>query len=238
MTSDLHTLVGAYALNALTPVEHEQFKQHLATCGACRTEFAELQATAARLSDVAWQSPPPEMKARLLDAIASTSQDRPPLAAPMRSSWSRMVPVLLAAAAVLALVGSIGAFVVERGRLVDVERQQSAVAAVLSAPDVKQRTARLDNGGSVRVLVSPSLDQAVVAMHDLPPLDADHTYQMWRIHRGGPESEAVFSGDNAAGSITRLVNGLGDTDAIAVTVEPAGGSLAPTTKPIVNIALA
>lgn len=237
MNASLHTLVGAYALNALSADEHDEFEQHLATCSPCRAELAELQATTARLSDASWQTPPPEMKARLLDAIASTPQDRPLIVTPTGSRWRRMGPALLATAAALALVVSLGAFFVERGRVADLERHQAAVASVLSAPDVEEQAARLDNGGTVRVLFSPSLDQAVVAMHDLPPLDAAHSYQMWRIHRGGPDSEAVMSGEDAAGSVTRLLSGVDDKDAIAVTVEPAGGSAAPTTEPIVNIAL-
>ncbi len=247
MTADLHTLVGAYALDALTTEEHEQFDLHLATCAACRSELAELRATAARLSDATHQSPPAPMKARLLEAIRRTPQDRPLIATQLRRRWSRLAPGLLAAAAALAVVASLGAFFVERGRVADlerqqvvvveVERQQAAVASVLAAPDVRSHTARSDNGGSVRVLVSASLDQAVVAMRGLPALDDRHSYQMWRIHRGGPESEIVISSDDATGAMTRLVSGVADTDAIAVTIEPAGGSTAPTTKPIVNIAL-
>lgn len=237
MTANLHALVGAYALHALSADEREEFKLHVATCSPCRAELAELQATVARLSDTAWQPPPPQMKTRLLDAIASTPQDRPLIASPTARRWHGMGSALLATAAALALVLSLGAFLVERGRVGDLERHQTAVALVLSAPDVEEHAARLDSGGTVRVLFSPALDQAVVAMHDLPPLDARHSYQMWRIHRGGPDSQAVMSGDDAAGSVTRLVSEVSETDAIAVTVEPAGGSAAPTTEPIVNIAL-
>lgn len=251
MTADLHTLVGAYALNALTPDEHEQFNQHLATCAACRAELAELQATAARLSDATWQSPPPGMKARLLDAIARTPQDRPLIPATERSRWSRTASASLVAAAVLAVVVSLGAFFVERGRVGDLERQQTAleqqqtveeqqqteIAAILAAPDTQAHAARLDNGGSVRVLVSPALDQAVVVMDDLPTLDAEHSYQLWRVHRRGPDSETVLSGAESTGAVTRLVSDLGDAQALSLTVEPAGGSAAPTTAPIVNIAL-
>ena len=38
MSTDLHTLSGAYALNALSPEEAEEFRKHLEACAACRQE--------------------------------------------------------------------------------------------------------------------------------------------------------------------------------------------------------
>ena len=38
MSSDLHTLSGAYALNALSAEEAEQFQRHLEACPACTQE--------------------------------------------------------------------------------------------------------------------------------------------------------------------------------------------------------
>ena len=38
MTIDLHTLSGAYALDALSAEEAEEFSRHLAQCEACREE--------------------------------------------------------------------------------------------------------------------------------------------------------------------------------------------------------
>jgi anti-sigma-K factor RskA len=237
MTADLHTLVGAYALDALTAEEHEQFEQHLATCANCRAELAELRATAARLSDTTVFAPPPGIKARLMDAIASTQQDRPRVAIPAATPRRRMTSVLLAAAAALAVMVSLGAFFVERARLADLQQERATVASVLSAPDVQQRSTRLENGGTVRMIMSPSLDQAVVAMQDLPALKDDQSYQMWRVRRGGPESAAVLSVDGTTDSVTVLVGDLDDTESIAVTVEPAGGSPRPTSEPVATIAV-
>jgi len=237
VTADLHTLVGAYALNALTADEQDEFRQHLATCPNCRAELAELRATAARLSDTTWQTPPPEMKTRLMEAVANTPQDRPRVVTLAAESRRRWPSVLLAAAAVLAVLLSLGAYLVERGRLADMESERIAISAVLSAPDVEERLARLPNGGTVRMLMSPSLDRAVVAMDDLPPLEEDQAYQMWRIKRGGPASAAVMSAEESAGSVTRLIDDVAGVEAFAVTVEPAGGSSRPTTKPVVTIEL-
>jgi anti-sigma factor RsiW len=50
MSENVHTLVGAYALDAVSPEERDDFEQHLHTCATCREELGGLQATAARLS--------------------------------------------------------------------------------------------------------------------------------------------------------------------------------------------
>ncbi|WP_103337818.1 zf-HC2 domain-containing protein [Amycolatopsis sp. CA-126428] len=42
-TADLHTLTGAYAVNALSDLERAQFDRHLNECDACRLEVRELQ---------------------------------------------------------------------------------------------------------------------------------------------------------------------------------------------------
>lgn len=251
MTAELHTLVGAYALNALSAEEQARFEQHLATCAACHSELSELQATAARLADATWAAPPAGIKARLMDAVRRTAQDRPLRASPTHSGPGRWLPSLLAAAAVLAVVASLGAFFVERDRLGDaqqqqraaaerlsvLEQQEDAVASVLSAPDVRIRSATLDNGGSVRVIVAPSLNSALIAMDDLPILGDRYSYQIWRVGRGDPVSGVVMPADAQHRSGTQLLDHLGKTEAIAVTVEPQGGSSQPTSDPIASIAL-
>lgn len=252
MTAELHALVGAYALNALSAEEQSQFEQHLVTCAACLAELSELQATAARLADATVQTPPEGIKARLLDAMRRTAQDRPWGIAPARSRWSHLAPSLLAAAAVLAIIASLGAFFVERGRLEDTQQQQNAVAgrladfeqqedavaAVLSASDVRLESAALESGGSVRVIVAPSLDSALIAMGDLPVLGDQFSYQIWQVGRGGaPVSGAVLPADAKHRTGTQLLDDLSHTAAIAVTVEPSGGSTRPTSAPIANIAL-
>ena len=41
MSTDLHTLSGAYALHALSSEEAEEFQKHLDACPACRQEVKE-----------------------------------------------------------------------------------------------------------------------------------------------------------------------------------------------------
>ncbi|MFB9994119.1 anti-sigma factor domain-containing protein [Deinococcus oregonensis] len=56
--------------------------------------------------------------------------------------------------------------------------------------------------------------------------DAGRVYQLWQIVGGQPASLGVFDGQGI------LINGLKAGATIAVSVEPTGGSLQPTTTPI------
>ena len=52
MSIDLHTLAGAYAIDALSAEEAREFVKHLEECEACRDEVRELQSAAATLGAV------------------------------------------------------------------------------------------------------------------------------------------------------------------------------------------
>src|SRR3954451_25468428 len=111
MSSDVHTLSGAYALDALTPEEGEEFAQHLAGCESCRIEVREFEEAAARMGAAEALVPPPALKDRLMAAIDRTPQIPPrpvehgvtaPAPVPSRSSggprrWLSWVAVAAAA---------------------------------------------------------------------------------------------------------------------------------------------
>src|ERR671929_154341 len=51
--TDVHTLSGAYALDALDPEEASEFRAHLEGCAACRQEVRELRDAAASMGAAA-----------------------------------------------------------------------------------------------------------------------------------------------------------------------------------------
>lgn len=77
MTADLHTLTGAYAVDALEEPEQLLVEGHLEQCAACRSEVAELQATACRLGDVVAEPVPAGLKDRVLAEIDQVRQEPP-----------------------------------------------------------------------------------------------------------------------------------------------------------------
>ena len=90
------------------------------------------------------------------------------------------------------------------------------------------------------VFLNPKSGVLLVAAN-LPKLTGGKTYQMWVIPKGGkPVPAGVFQSDSA-GTAVYLMAGAIDvrgTGAVAVTVEPDGGSPQPTSTPIIVAPLA
>jgi anti-sigma factor RsiW len=97
--AELHTLTGAYALNALDEQEAEDFAHHLLDCEACIREVREMQATAALLARAVAETPPPELQQRVMTAIGQVRQLPPQTTVVSMRRWRlRGLPYLAAAA--------------------------------------------------------------------------------------------------------------------------------------------
>ena len=246
MTSpDIHTIAGAYALDAVDDLERAAFERHLAECETCAVEVAEFRETLTRLADGAWSVPPPRMRHQVLARIGGTPQLSPRghrrSAVSPASRWRRIA----AACAVVGMLG-VGAaattYAVQEQRLADqrvaaaaVQQRADRVQAVLAAPDAALRAGELSGGGRVSVVMSASVDAAVVVLADAPSPGPQRAYELWMVQGQTPLSVGLLApGQSQA---TELVEGVRGRDAFAVTVEPASGSPAPTTTPLVGISL-
>ena len=121
--------------------------------------------------------------------------------------------------------------------------QARNVVALLSDPSAAQFTlaaasARKQPEG--RAIYQPAHRSFVFLASNLPDLPAQKTYQLWLIPSAGAPCPPGFSKPDAHGSAT-VVNAQGLSlpegimaKAFAVTVEPAGGSRAPTSTPIMS----
>jgi anti-sigma-K factor RskA len=90
-----------------------------------------------------------------------------------------------------------------------------------------------DPKASGRVLVSPSRGVVLIAAH-LPKLDRDRIFQMWVIPtQGNPIPVGTFASDTNDTAVYVHTGPVTGAAAIAVTVEPAGGSPQPTTTPFI-----
>ena len=236
MNADVHALAGAYAMDALPESEAAAFAAHLEQCPACRQEVAELRATAAQLGLAATSPPSTQLRDRVLQAVQQTRQV-PPVAPPtdLTNRGRRTTPRLLAVAAVVVVV--LGAAVLAvRPLLPDTggASRQDQVMAVMEAPDARSFVAHLRGGGSMTVVSSPGLRDAVVLGERLPRLDRAHDYQLWMVDRAGSARSAhvLIDGTGAPSTGPELVHGLRRGDRIAITEEPAGGSPQPTSPPL------
>ncbi|MGA9100694.1 anti-sigma factor domain-containing protein, partial [Aeromicrobium sp.] len=161
---------------------------------------------------------------------ASTPQEHPVVTSlAQRSRIRRVAPRLALVAAVAAAVLGIGGFVAEHQRADELSADRSHMVAVMSAEDARTTVGKAAGGGTVRVIASSDKDAAVLVGTALSNLDADRTYQVWRMHDGRPTSVGLMG----RGSGVMYVDGIKGADAFAVTVEPSGGSPKPTSEPIV-----
>jgi len=247
---DLHTLTGVYAVDAIDGTERDRFERHLDRCQSCDQEVRGLQETATRLAIAVARTPPPGMKAAVLTAAAQTRQ-HPPVpdadraaarrdaARPARAGVSRLPRLAIGVAAVAsAVVITLGVlFGIQRGDLDAARAQQRAVAAVLNSPDARIVTERTAAGGTATVVVARSLRKLIFTSRGLPALKGSRVYQLWLIGPAGAVSAGLLPGASQGKTAPVLASGLVRGDQVGVTVEPAGGTKQPTTKPIVLIGL-
>ncbi len=247
--TEIHTLAGAYALDAVTETERAGFARHVAECRACATEVAELSETASRLSAPAWEAPPPRMRDAVFAQVAQTRQVTAGSAHRTERTahsevqlWRRRASLSLAAG-VIALAGMGTVWVVQEQRVDDVQQQaqqlqdaQAQVAAIAAAADAQLRSVSVPGGGTVTVATSRRLGDGVILMENLPKPPAGKVYQLWLIEGSRPTSIGVMADGQVSGTVT--FESLGNADAIGVTLEPTGGSPTPTFPTFTGVNLA
>ncbi|MGW6204026.1 anti-sigma factor [Streptomyces sp. NPDC055089] len=156
---------------------------------------------------------------------------------------SRRLPRLALAASVAAVLACLGVATWQYREAEDArtaarhgQEHQEEVARVLTAPDVRLETQELRGGGTATVAVSRSEDAATLAVSGLPPLPAGKVYEAWFIEDGHPVPAGLLSRDPGR-RLTLLDGPVDDATAVALSVEPAGGSEQPTTVPLGAVGL-
>jgi anti-sigma factor RsiW len=236
---DIHTLAGAYALDAVDDIERAAFDRHLAGCASCAQELSELQATVARLTDLNAAVPPAGLRQSVLAEAARTRQVPPGGRAAGRArsrSWRTWAAAAAAAVVIAVAGGSIGYVISDqntRSANATVAAQQSEsarVAAILSAPDATVHVQTV-KGGKISVVVAPSLNEGVALVSNMPATPPAKTYQLWLIHGTDPQNQGIMASGQLSGTVF-LTDVRGATN-FGVSLENVGGATAPT-QPLVT----
>ena len=248
MTStDIHALVGAYALDAVDDLERVAFERHIQACDGCRGEVDELRETASRLADSTWSVPSPRLRTEVLAAVGRTRQ-LPPTESARRdpdtraavSRWRRYTAGA-AAAGILAAGAGAATWSIQEQRVRDknavvaaAQLREARTQAILAAPDLVVRTAPMTGGGRVTVASSALQGASVVSLRADRAPAANQAFQLWTIRdaaRIQPVDAGLLPPGEAAAA--EIVEGVPGNDAFAVSVEPAGGSAQPTPGQII-----
>lgn len=236
---DVHADAALYAVDALEPGERAAFELHLRGCAACREEVAAFAEIGAHLAAAVAEPPPPALRGDVLAAVRGTPQERRPeepdedraVGAPVSLAQRRRPRrrwLAAAAAAVLLPGAALGGWALgtqtEQREQQLVAQEQDRQNRLLSAPDVTTR--QLDvNGRPATLVVSAQADAALFVASDLAGPGEDREYQLWLVQDETPVPDVRFGG----GQVQVWLDGdIDRAGAVAMTVEPAGGSETPT----------
>jgi len=242
-------LLADYVLHALEPDAISGVMEHLSTCARCQAQLATYDAVLEHLAQAVPQHEPPADLGVRLRAEAVAGPRRPP----RRSPWGRRGAVLLTAANVVLCLG-LGwwSWQVQRAAAVVQQRwqeqqrqvaQQRQAFTLITAPETRPVVLRSDQAASPArgVLLLQAVEpEAVLIVHDLPPLPPDRAYQVW-LGWGDRQRDTggVFRVDAQGFGLLRLTVPRPFTayQRIGITEEPAGGSPGPTSPRVIGAPL-
>ncbi len=241
---DLHSLSGAYALDALEgEAEHDRFTRHLSRCPSCAGEVRGFREVATALAFAVTTEAPPALRGQVLAAAARTRQLPPEVTRHVRTRPQRTLPWLpwLSGAVAMASIAVAVFFGLSQSHTQDelnqARAQDQALNAVLSAPQVKVLSQVSTKGGTAVVVLAAERHELAVVTTGLPALPAGKVYQLWLIGKPKTVSAGLLPQAKSGQTPAVLATGLVKGEALGLTVEPAGGSAQPTTTPIVDLPL-
>jgi anti-sigma-K factor RskA len=215
--------LAAYLLGALEPGEAAELERHLAGCEECRTELEWLRPAVQLLPEsVQRVEAPPELRGRLMEQVRSEAESAP---APRRAGrWSiggwSLRPVAGLAALVL-VVAAVAAYAISSG---DSGGGNTTTVVKGHSPGVVAEVVR--DGGSGTLHLSN--------LHQLP---SDKVLQAWVERDGRVVSAKTLFVPNQDGTASATIDDMEGVKTVMVTAEPRGGSLQPTSAPIVSVAI-
>jgi anti-sigma-K factor RskA len=253
--AELQPQIAAYALGETEAAT--ELLEHLAECPACQHALSAYVQVARMLPyDAPDVVPPPGLRARILTAVDSsttvgttTAPVSPPQAPdkPQATSrpqrWRWRLPSFRPAYG-FALVALVALLIWN----VALQRELSTQTAQLTASRANWQTmivllndsavrwyAVTGDGTTGHFWAAPQGKVGCLVVQGLPAIKADQVYQVWLVRDGEQASGGVFEAREGNGWILiRLNEPLSNYQFVGVTIEPRGGSAAPTGKPVLE----
>jgi anti-sigma-K factor RskA len=248
--TSLHTLVGAYVLDAVPDRDRVAFERHLLTCEQCREDVRGLREAGALLAAATAVPPRPELRGPALQAASMTRQLPPVTGEPTRRNWRRgllpagigrswLAGVAVTTAAVLAVTAVVLGLhmAAMQQRLTAQDRRDTAISAILGAHDAVVLTAAVSSGGTATVVMSHHARELVFTGNGLARLPGSRGYEVWLAGPTGITDVGMLPPGRGGMFGPMVVSRLAEGDVLEVTVEPVSGSPYPTSVPIVRLVL-
>jgi len=245
--------VAVYALGALPASDARRMQDHIASCESCAAEYRALAPAAAAVGMSAEACPDEErgavvasplLKARIMQQVrrdpGNTARNRVSRRGPL--VWP---PYLVAAACfAIALYSSLMNLSLmqqlksDQSQLSQTQHRSTALAQNLAAE--RETIADLTSDQAERFNIAEGQIVRVnhhlyLTLHDLRAPERGKVYQAWTLPKGSKvmEPSLTFVPDAHGAAVIALPQNADQTAAVAVSVEPQGGSKQPTSKPLV-----
>ena len=231
--------IPAYAIGALDAKDTHALEAHLKTCASCRAELAEYRSLSdSLLTAVPPKQPPAALRKRLQSQLPSAQKTKP-----QQWNWSFSqlalgISLILLLAMNLYSILQMRTMQLEQTRLNSQYRTSQIVLSMLAYPNTERVIINSDKVVGSLVL-DKDRDIVAIIIWNMPELPEDETYQVWlRDAQGERISGGIFTPEPDEAYTTKIVflkQSLSDFAGIGVTVEPAGGSDAPTGERIFRV---
>ena len=228
-------LKEAYALGALPEDERLWFEGYLAEHPELQAEVEELGSVVDLLALAPEEhEPSPKLRRSLLSNIEGATDvalaEREPPGARFRGLFDPGRLAAVAAVAVLAVVGLFAWNVSLRGENEDLRGELQ-----------NGRTYELQGSGAAQEARGEVMElgdsRAVLVAENLSPAPEDQVYEMWLMHGEDAEPAGLFEPRDEGTAVAPIEGSLEGADAVAVTLEPPGGSSAPPSDVLLTATL-
>ena len=226
-------MLPAYALDCLDAEERAQVRQHLETCASCQTEMRTYQGVVAHLaSAVPQHTPPLLLKQKILNQVTRKPASRPvKLGQAKPAWWTRLVQAFLPSTPALGWVTVLVILILAAGNLVLWQK----LSQVQSSQGQNFRTVELVGttnapGAGGILIINADGRFGTLLVDGMPTIKENQVFQLWLIKDGKRTSGGIFTvKSNGYGTLlVKPGKSLLDYTACGITIEPSGGSLAPT----------
>jgi anti-sigma-K factor RskA len=219
--------LAAYALGALEERAAVELQGHLRDCEACRAQLRWLQTAVDLLPrSVEQLEPPARLRRRLMASVRAEARkgSRAGIggAEPRRlRDWGAMLwrPATAVAAGALIVAGAAAGYLLH-----EPDNSSSVVAARPSSAAPANVAGTLERQD----------DSAILTMSHLPALPPNDVYEAWVKRDDTVQPSGLFVPRRDRTADAAIPGPLDGADAVLVTREPRGGSLQPTSPPLLR----